>query len=190
MSRIPNLKTLLRITLLVAVACAAMGGVPADTDSVAFAERLTTDLYLRPLHIDRPSLRIEVDRFNQGSEPHAFIVHVYRTGAASAAEVLTVNIVRVRAYLQYVSAAGPALKSAASKEIRDDRHVIAVNTLHELGGYETDGKERHSVRAGFVEQQFTHPAPPSYLSNTATAVFNKETGFLVMFGTPAVPPGE
>lgn len=164
-----------------------------QSDLLPFAERLTKELYLQPLHIDAAALQIEVDRYDLGHEPHGVVVHVFESSEPNAAEILTVNVVRVHGYLQYVSAAGSSLTKAANATPaeRSSRRETAVRVLGELGGYQTDGKEHRSHRPGFVEMRFTHSKRPAYLlSGTSTAVFEEGSGLLKMFGTPAVPPGE
>jgi hypothetical protein len=158
------------------------------TDGVAFAQHLTRELYLRPMQIDRASLRMEVERFDVGSEPRGFVVYVYSSAAPNAPAVLTVNIVRAGRYLQYVGASGSALETVTkSRELRESRRANAVKVLLDFGGHETDGKLRRSARAGSMEMTFTHFRPPPPLPRSTTAIFDEASGVMTMFGTPAGP---
>lgn len=152
--------------------------------ALSFVRRLTTELYVYPLGLANPRLRIDRD------SPYGFVVHVLERAEWAPAELLTVNVVWVRGHLQYVSASGKALDGPApTREVLEYRRAAAVRILQSLGGYSTDGKERRATRAGSVELRFTHPDPPAHLSPGATAVFEQRSGILTMFGTPAVSPG-
>lgn len=155
-------------------------------DSRIVAQNLTGALYLQPLKMYGASIRIETVRV----ATHALVVRVYGSSARNAPEILTVDVVRVGSHLQYISAKGAALTDSPVDESERRRRIAtAADILRAFSGYSTDGKH-HGVRPGFIEMRFVHPQPPSYLSGTATAVFARDSGLLVMFGTPTVPPGE
>jgi hypothetical protein len=157
--------------------------------ALSFVDSLTRELYVYPLGLGNPMLRIEEDPVRDREAMTGFVVHVRERVEWAPPELLTVRVVRVRGHLQYVSASGPALEGPApTGQVLEYRREAAVRALQALGGYSTDGKEHRSTRPGFVELRFTHPDPPPHLFGTATAVFHQRSGILTMFGTPAVPP--
>ncbi|MDP9193803.1 MAG: hypothetical protein M3P06_19080 [Acidobacteriota bacterium] len=146
------------VSLVVLLLCVARPVHCENSDILAVAEDLTRRLYLSPLNIDRAALKIDVDRFELGAAPHAVVIHVFESTELESEELLTVNVVRVRGHLQYLSAEGSALKcSSTSQEGRAQRLRIAVDVLRDVGGYATDRKERRSVRRGFLEMRFVDP---------------------------------
>lgn len=157
-------------------------------DDHVFVDNAVRALYLQPLGMNGASIRIKTVR--RGADFTALVVHVYEKAAPNASEILTVEVIRAGSHLQYISATGSGLTgSRVDGSERDRRIATGALMLGAFGGYSTDGRQ-HSARPGFIEVRFTHPQPPSHLSGTATAVFARDSGLLVTFGTPAVPPSK
>src|SRR6266536_3542051 len=118
---------------------AALSAMPltgAGADGLTYVRQIVDKVYLTPLRLSDAVLQIETDRFRSQREPHAFVVHVYKTARPDASEVLRIDIVTMGTYLQYVSARGSAIQFPVPLDGRDQTINNAVLALRDLGGFE------------------------------------------------------
>jgi len=165
----------------------------ADDDPLTLTTSLVERLYLSPLGLTNPLVRVETENYLINRHPLAFQVRVFDADDSQGPkEVLSIGIVIVEGRVQFVGVSGDALTreraNTLESKVLQARKATTLQVIRDVTGWVEPSAPQPGKKPGSEEIVFRDPHPSPYvIGERRVVVLDSKSGLPLLVGSPSLP---